>query len=130
MCGAVRYRATGRPIRCGICHCTYCQRRTSSAFAVFVHFRHEEVLLIKGKLSDYTHLSDESGRAVTAEFCPTCGTTVFLKPAVFPEVCSIQGGTFDRPDWLPIERHIWTRSAQDWVLIPPGVEAMETAPSR
>ena len=130
LCGAVRYRATGLPVRSGICHCTYCQRRTGSAFAVFVHFQQKDVRLLEGTLSTHTHFSDESGRAITTEFCPVCATTVFLKPAVFPDVCSVSGGTFDDPGWLQIGRHIWARSAQKWMLIPPEVEAMNTAPMR
>jgi len=32
----------------------------------------------------------------------------------FPELRIITGGTFDDPNWLKIDRHVWTRSAQDW----------------
>ena len=28
------------------------------------------------------------------------------------------GGTFDDPARIKVERHVWTRSAQRWVLIP------------
>jgi hypothetical protein len=37
------------------------------------------------------------------------------------------GGTFDDPSWLKIERHTWTRSKQHWVPIPPEVEKFEKA---
>ena len=34
LCGTVRYRTVGRPERTTICHCTFCQRLTGSAFLV------------------------------------------------------------------------------------------------
>ena len=34
LCGALRYRVAGDPRRTTICHCTDCQRRTGTAFAL------------------------------------------------------------------------------------------------
>ena len=31
VCGAVRYRVEGEPVRNSVCSCTFCQRRTGSA---------------------------------------------------------------------------------------------------
>ena len=33
-CGAIRYRVTAEPLISYLCHCTECQRRTSSAFGL------------------------------------------------------------------------------------------------
>ena len=38
VCGAVRYRAEGMPLRVTACHCTMCQRRTGSAFGVGAYY--------------------------------------------------------------------------------------------
>jgi hypothetical protein len=43
LCGAVRYRTTGRPERTTACHCTFCQRLTGSAFGIWVTFRIDNV---------------------------------------------------------------------------------------
>jgi hypothetical protein len=40
-CGAVRYRVKGSPERASVCHCTFCQRRTGSAFGISVYFHDE-----------------------------------------------------------------------------------------
>jgi hypothetical protein len=41
-------------------------------------------------------------------------------------VCgSVRYRTFDNPDWLQIRRHIWTRSAQRWTVIPADVECFD-----
>jgi hypothetical protein len=41
-CGSLRVEATGEPL-IGLCHCTECQRRTGSAFAVVALFPKEQV---------------------------------------------------------------------------------------
>lgn len=122
VCGTVRYRVTGAPIRTNVCHCTFCQRRTGSAFGFMAFFKQEDLEITRGILKSYEHRSDESNRQLRMEFCPTCGTTVTLTVKVRPGARGVAGGTFDDPSWLKIERHSWTRSAQPWVIVPPDVE--------
>src|SRR5215831_18948106 len=43
LCGEVRYKALSEPVRVTICHCTFCQRITGSAFLVEPVFRKEDV---------------------------------------------------------------------------------------
>ena len=62
LCGAVRYRVKGEPVRSSACHCTYCQRRTGSAFGVGAYFRENDVEIMRGDLKAYEYRSDESGR--------------------------------------------------------------------
>jgi hypothetical protein len=38
VCGSIRFKATGEPLRVTICHCTWCQRRTGTAFGTEVVF--------------------------------------------------------------------------------------------
>ena len=45
VCGTIRYRLTGQPARTTICHCTFCQRRTGTAFAEIVTFEESQVEL-------------------------------------------------------------------------------------
>jgi hypothetical protein len=124
-CGAVRYRVSGAPLRTSICHCKFCQQRTGSAFGVNVYFRSEDFDLTRGALKSYEHRSDESGRWLKMEFCPGCGTTLTWTLEVVPGGRGVAAGTFDDTRWLEIERHAWTRSAQHWVEIPPGVQKFE-----
>ena len=43
LCGEVRYRTTAKPVRITICHCTFCQRLTGSAYLVEPIFKREDV---------------------------------------------------------------------------------------
>jgi hypothetical protein len=124
LCGALRYRATGQPLRATVCHCTFCQRITGSAFGVWATYRKEQVAM-SGEIGTYEHRSDESGRWIKMEFCPRCGTSVGATFERTPELRSQLAGTFDDPGWLDISRHIWTRSARHWVPIPDGPPRFE-----
>ena len=42
-----------------------------------------------------------------------------------PGLRAIAGGTFDDPNWLELNRHVWTVSAQKWMTIPHGVERFD-----
>lgn len=124
-CGAVRYRTKGKPVRTGVCHCTFCQRRTGSAFGIGVYFGEQDVEITQGELKTYLHRSDESNRVLRMQFCPNCGTTVTWTLELLPGARAIAGGTLDDPNWLKIERHTWVRSRHHWVPLPSDVERFE-----
>lgn len=124
-CGEVRYRTQGRPVRTSACHCTFCQRRTGSAFGLGAYFDAAQVKILRGELRRYEHRSDESGRWLRFEFCPRCGTQVTWTVEAMPGKRAIGVGTFDDPKWLKPDRFSWLRSAHPWIVSPPGVEAVE-----
>lgn len=125
LCGAVRYRVRGEPVRSSACHCTYCQKRTGSAFGVGAYFGAADVEITRGRLTAYEHRSDESGRWLRNEFCPVCGVIVTWTAEAMPGLRAIAGGTLDDPKRLRIARHGWTRSKHPWVVLPPGAEVYE-----
>jgi len=125
LCGEVRYRTTAEPLRVTICHCTFCQKRTGSAFGIGAYFKIEDVDVLQGELRVYEHRSDETGRWLKNEFCPRCGTVVTWTLEALPGLRGLAGGTFDDPKWLKIQRHGWLRSAHPWFTPPEGVERHE-----
>lgn len=127
LCGSVRYRVTGEPLRALACHCTACQRRTGSAFGVSVYFNEDQVAILSGDLKVYEHRSDETGRALRMEFCQTCGSTVTWTVEALPGARGIAGGTLDDRGWINIKRHFWTRSAQHWMVYPAEAEVSTTS---
>ena len=129
LCGNIRYQTTGDPMRVKVCHCTWCQRRTGTAFAVEALFCRDQIE-ITGKTTRYRSLSDESGRWLDLEFCPACGVSIGFTFERLPGHRMIDSGTFDDPGWISPERHefryIYLRSAQCWSRIPEGVQAFDT----
>src|SRR4051812_31845253 len=126
LCGSVRYRADGEPSRASVCNCTFCQRRTGSAFGFGAYFNAHQVEL-NGKLESYEHRSDESGRWLRVEFCPKCGTQVTWTVEALPGMRAVGVGTFDDPKWIKPQRFSWLRSAHAWVQPPEWVEAVQTS---
>ena len=126
-CGAVRYRVNGTPIRTSVCHCSFCQRRTGSAFGIGIFFRDQDVEFLRGELKTYEHRSDETSRWLRFEFCPKCGTQVTWTVEAMPGLRAIGVGTLDDPKSIKPMRFGWFRSAHPWVRPPEGVEIVQTS---
>lgn len=125
LCRAIRYLVKGNPLRAYVCHCTFCQRFTGSAFGTIVWFEEENVELMGDGLTTYEHRVEESNRWFRLNFCNRCGTTVMATVERRPGVRLIMVGTLDDPNWVNFDRHIWTRSAQHWVVFPQNVDCFE-----
>ena len=115
LCGAVRYRASGRPRYQAACHCRFCQHITGSGFLVEAVFLKENVSFTRGTPKVYAYKSPAHGRTMHPQFCPECGVTVGLTMERFPQVQAIFGGTFDEPGWFAMEKHIFTNQALPWM---------------
>jgi hypothetical protein len=128
LCGGVRYESEAEPILTMVCHCTHCQKQTSSAFSVLV-------VLPKGALRteglDLSAFEDvgDSGQPVVRKFCPRCGSPVVADVTVTPEWDWLMAGTLDDPSWLEPQMNIWCSSAQPWVRMDDAIPVFEGAPS-
>jgi hypothetical protein len=125
LCSSIRYRVDAPPVRVTICHCRFCQRATGSAYMVEPVFERSAFAITTGSPRVYDHRSTGSGKTVRVNFCPTCGTKLFLAFERFPAMIGVYGGTFDDPDWFDRAaenaRHIFVDSAQRGTVIPAGV---------
>jgi len=129
LCGAIRYRVHGKPLRVTACHCTFCQRRTGGAFSIHAWFDEKDLELADTGLATYEQRSDESNNWLRLHFCGRCATTVMLTLEKNPDLRLITGGTLDDPNSIEIDTHVWVRSAQHWMLFPPNVACFETSSS-
>ena len=129
VCGAVRYVTDGLPLRITICHCTWCRRRTGTAFGTECVFPIGAVRFEGEHPRAYRHRSDLSGRWIDQDFCPACGSNVGLRLEALPEMRSLSIGDFDDASWIDSAgitvRHVFTRSSLSFSSIPDGVERHE-----
>jgi len=129
ICGAIRFRATGEPLRVTICHCTWCQRRTGTAFGTEVVFNADQVELSGEEIGRYRHVSDESSRWLDVEFCRRCGGNLGFTLEAAPGLRTLPAGAFDDPTWIRAERyrtrHVYLRSRREWSDLSPLVETYE-----
>ena len=129
VCNKVRYSISGSPLRATICHCSWCQRRSGSAFGVELVFNREQVVFESDSVSVYRHHSDLSGRWLDQHFCNTCGSNIGLTLEAVPSIQSISAGSLDDQNWSELtrleRRHVFVRSARQWSVIPSDVEQYE-----
>lgn len=129
VCGAIRFRAIGEPLRVTICHCRWCQRRTGTAFGTEVVFGGGQVEFTGEEIAQYRHVSDESGRWLDIRFCRRCGSNLGFTLEAAPDLQALPAGAFDDPGWIREDRHkfrhVFVRSRRSWSELSPLVEQYE-----
>lgn len=124
-CGAVRYRMLTRPLFVNCCHCRWCQRESGAAFAINAMIESERVELISG-IPETIDTPSNSGQGQKIVRCPQCRIALWSHYAGAGEkVKFVRVGTLDDPDLLSPDIRIFTASKQPWVVIPPGMPAVE-----
>ncbi|MEM7301023.1 MAG: GFA family protein [Pseudomonadota bacterium] len=111
-CGKVRYQVTCRPLTLYACHCSECQKQSSSAFGMSMRIRTADLILqgeTKARRRDIGLPTEAEGI-----FCPNCGTRLIHKRPGATEFATLKAGTLDDTSWLVVAGHIWTDSAQRW----------------
>ncbi len=97
LCGNVRFVASGRPYRVGICHCLDCRKHHGALFHASAIYP-EDAVTIEGETRDW------AGR----HFCPRCGSPVFGRSG--DEI-----GSLDEPDRFRPTYELWTIRRETWL---------------
>jgi hypothetical protein len=114
-CGKVRYTLKAPPLTLYCCHCTECQRQSSSAFGMSMRVRRDDVE-VAGETASIAR-QGASGSKLIGAFCPSCGVRLIHRREAYGTHVSLKAGTLDDTSWLVPAGHIWTQSKQKWVLI-------------
>ncbi len=115
-CGNIRYQIEAEPLTLYACHCTECQRQSSSAFGMSMPVPREAVKLLRGTPKQWSRPA-ASDRTVVCFFCSNCGTRLFHQPSRNNKITNIKPGTLDDTSWLsPVANH-WTNRAQPWITL-------------
>jgi hypothetical protein len=121
----VRYRLGAAPMFVHCCHCRDCQRQTGSAFALNVLIETDRVALLAGE-PQATAVPTDSGKSHRIFRCPDCRTALWSEYGGLEKLRFVRAGTLDDPAAITPDVHIYTRSKQPWVALPPGVPVFET----
>jgi hypothetical protein len=113
-CGNIRYRVTAGPIVVYACHCTDCQKQSSSAFGISVWVEASHFELLSGQLKFWQTIAD-SGNSKLCGFCPTCGSRIYHVAGREDKTLSLKGGSLDNAKALQPIANIWMRSAPRWI---------------
>jgi hypothetical protein len=115
-CGKVTYSSAADPIFVGICHCTNCQKMTSSAYSTVLAVP-TPTLTVTGTTKRFDDIGD-SGKPTHRDFCPECGSTVTELADVMPGITMIGIGTLNDPSWVKPAMQIYCDSALPWAKVP------------
>ncbi|MDH3692791.1 MAG: GFA family protein [Gammaproteobacteria bacterium] len=119
-CGAIRYQVYGPPVMVEYCHCDDCRESSGSAVTVLAGFRQNGFEILDGLPLYYDATS-----AVKRSFCGTCGSPLFYENQDYPEDIYIHLGSFDQPEELPPDRHVWVSERISWHEIKDGLSQYE-----
>jgi hypothetical protein len=126
-CGMLRYEITQAPHLTLTCHCTDCQRMTSSAFSMAIIVA-DRAFRLTGAEPRPVQRAADSGRISTRLVCPECGSWLCGPPRPGAVIRIVRAGTLDDTSWLRPTVHFWTRSKQPWIALPEGDLSFETQP--
>jgi len=127
LCGNVRFETSAEPMFSGNCHCRDCQRSSGGAFtpAIFVP---ADSVWIQGPVKFFQSRAD-SGNTIDRGFCPNCGSQLFTKLQMMPNVLGLRAGTLDAPDNFHPTLDMYTASAAHWDHMNPALLKFAAAPS-
>ena len=101
LCGDVRFRVSGRPLRVGLCHCLDCRKHHGALFYAAAIFA-EDAVAVEGEASAY------GGR----HFCSRCGSSVFARA---PGEVEVHLGALDEPGSFVPTYEGWTMRREAWL---------------
>jgi len=127
VCQAVRYVLTQR-VRFNpyACHCTDCQRRTGSAFAIQLTARLED-FEVTGDLAKGQHVLP-SGAVAQIFACARCFSRIHATNDRRPGLINLRAGTLDTSKDMTPRFHVWVRSKQPWIVIPHETPVFDMVP--
>jgi hypothetical protein len=126
-CGSLRYTLPGQPIEQTHCQCRDCQRRSGSGHSSWLVFAEAPGDVVSGPASAWSVLA-ETGLEKRHAFCPTCGTPVYLAFPAMPGIIAVTAASLDDPARFQPRQVTWTRTAQPWDSLPPGLTAHTQMP--
>lgn len=109
MCGEIRYRTDGEPLRTMLCHCQICRRQAGGPASAFAIFLRQQVEVVKGEPGSF-----QSSPLGSRYFCENCGSLLFFMENSSKEV-DVFLGSLDKPDKLPSPAYqTWIERRLHW----------------
>jgi hypothetical protein len=115
-CGAIRYRAEGKPSNTMICHCESCRRVAAAPAVPWLTFPIEAFRFTRGKPKEFS-----SSKSVRRGFCDSCGTMLTYRR--IPEQIDVATCSLDDPNAFPPTHHSWLVDDLAWVKFGDGLPA-------
>jgi hypothetical protein len=123
-CGGVAFEARGSPKWVGICHCANCRRATGGSSVAVAGFTRDSVRIAGPSLAGFA-----SSPGVVRSFCAACGTSLSYQNARWPDDIHLMVGSFDEPQTLQPQFHIFFDERLPWVCTSDNLPRYRSTPS-
>jgi hypothetical protein len=128
-CGEVTFEITAPPLMTAACHCTGCQRMSSSAFSLTAMVPAEGFAVVEGR----TVVGGLRGPQLQHHFCPSCMSWMFTRIAGLDAFLNVRPTLLDDPSWFSPFIETMTKERLPWAETPArhrfeGFPAMEDFP--
>ncbi|WP_421931977.1 GFA family protein [Phenylobacterium sp.] len=122
-CGQVRFRVGAPPILTMACHCTGCQRMSSSAFSLSAAIPSEGFTVTAGEpVIGGLHGADRH------YFCPHCMSWMFTRPGGMDWFVNLRPTMLDDASWFVPFIETYTSEKLPWATTP-AVHSFPTFPA-
>lgn len=125
-CGEITYQLFKPPLMIVACHCTECQKLSTSAFSITAVVN-SNAIEFQGNLKDWSRIAD-SGNVNAAKFCPTCGNRIYHYNPNEPDKIKLKPSNLSDTSIIKPTVHVWTSEKQDWYQLPDDVKIFEKQP--
>jgi hypothetical protein len=112
-CGRVRIRISAAPLLTMACHCTGCQRMSSSAYSLSAAIPADGFKVIQGE----PVIGGLHG-ASRHYFCGYCMSWMFTRPEGLDAFVNLRATMLDDPSWFSPFIETWTREKLPWATTP------------
>lgn len=126
LCGAVSYKASGDPRFMANCHCSDCRKTTGAVYGTLVFMRRDNVQ-ISGDTTGHSHQAD-SGNTLTKDFCPTCGSQMFMRGERNTDMIGIRAGSINEHEFVKPKLNVYASGKLDSTPLDPELPAPEKMP--
>lgn len=127
-CGQVTYALFEAPSRVIACHCTECQKLSTSPFSVTALVDAEKITFT-GELKEWQRTA-ESGNTNCAKFCPNCGNRVYHYNPESPSKVKLKlkPVNLENSEIFQPTMHIWVSEKVSWYDVPFGMKTFAKHP--
>lgn len=112
LCGAIRYRVSGKVLYSVICHCRSCQRASGAPSVAWLTLERKDFNLLQGSPATV-----QSSPGVSRGFCGHCGTPLSYERRDRTDTLDVATATLDDPAACPPDSEIWLHDRLPWESI-------------
>lgn len=113
-CGQVRLKISAAPLLTMACHCTGCQKMSSSAYSLSAVIPADGFEVTEGE----SVIGGLHGRDAHHYFCPHCMTWMFTKSEGMDWFVNLRPTMLDDPAWFSPFIETWTSEKLTWATTP------------